>query len=152
MTRGLIAILTASFMLPIPEAGACTCINVRQFKRAWVLEKYDAVFTGQVVSLHLPNDERVAGWRNSNFVEVGLEVRSCWKGEVGETVTIRTSSTTGACGIRFKLGRAYLICAKVVRCGWLYTNSCSKTGQFGEVVREWITELGDPALVYRSNE
>lgn len=98
---GLALILSVAWFLGSPGlVHACTCVAPGPPSEE--IEKFDAVFTGRVVSMQLSGDTTT----------VGFEVNTVWKGIVSEDVHVTTSSTGGSCGFTFEEGEEYIVYAR----------------------------------------
>ena len=107
-----------------PAHPACTCTpGPRLNSRADVaghVNTYAAVFEGTVVRTASVEDSVVAAGDTSRprrafrwtELEVTLAISRRWKGELGDTVTLRTPASTTMCGADFTDGRTYLVFAR----------------------------------------
>ena len=108
----------------VPAHSACTCIpGPRLASRADVaaqLSTVAAVFEGTVVRTAYVKDSVVApgdsGQTRHAFrwtdLEVTLTVSRRWKGELRDTVTLRTPALTTMCGADFTEGQTYVVFAR----------------------------------------
>jgi hypothetical protein len=101
----------------------CSCIQgPRIASRADAtasLRTFAAVFEGTVVRVARVDGGVAVGSDSSHVrrrfrwtdLEVTVTVRRRWKGDLGDTVTMRTPASTTMCGSEFVEGRAYLVFA-----------------------------------------
>jgi hypothetical protein len=136
----------------------CTCIPGPPLRShadvAAAVEGLAAVFEGTVVRAEYRDAARVAD-RLPEF-EVILAVSRRWKGELTDTVTLRTPAATEACGADFAKGRTYLVFARSraytgigiappAKPGEVvYTTKCSPTTEVGREAQRLTTLLGQP--------
>lgn len=116
--------LLLGFIACVRAHAACTCTPApRLASRADVaaqLGTFAAVFEGRVVSASYVQDSVMAAGDSTRVprafrwtdLEVTLTVSRHWKGEVGDTVTLRTPASTTMCGADFTEGRTYLVFAR----------------------------------------
>ena len=140
-------------------AGApppCTCIPspplTSRTDVAATVSAFGAVFEGTVVRTAF-RDAR--GTDRLPALEVTVAVGRRWKGELGDTVTLRTPAATEACGADFAEGRTYLVfgrlpdytgvgAARPARAGEVvYTTKCSPTAA-GRDAQRIAALLGQP--------
>jgi hypothetical protein len=112
--------LIAILCLYEASALSCTCAPPDNVEDEFV--KSTAVYKATV-----QNISRVAGaaWEN---LAIRSTVDQSWKG-LGEqeTITVRTASSSAACGFTFRVGETYLIYAFLNSEGFLVTNNCRRT-------------------------
>ena len=75
---------------------------------------------------------RSVGYRRTDdfYLEYQFQVSRIWKGEVSETLTVRTFPPGGLCGYEFEAGKAYLVFAGRYD-GVLSTSICTRTQEIG---------------------
>ena len=156
-----------------PAHSACSCIpGPRLASRAQLadqLSTVSAVFEGRVVrtanvedSVVAPGDSgqvrRAFRWTD---LEVTLTISRRWKGELGDTVTLRTPASTTMCGVDFVEGRTYVVfarpadysgigLARPARAGEVvHTTKCSPTTR-GPEAQRIATLLGPPLPTARA--
>ena len=93
----------------------------------------DRVFHGTVVAIALEDK----GF--DYFVE--FESHAAWKGNAASQLTVRTASSSAACGVNFVVGEDYIVYAYDSAEGPPTTNSCTRTRLFSEEEGE---ALGEP--------
>lgn len=109
------------------SAQACSCVGVGPACTEITKEHVQAIFAGKVEAVRAgqpanPADtEAVFG-----TVQVTFTVAETFKGTASGTVTIRTASSSSACGYHFKTGERYLVYASQ-RGEEFYTSICSRT-------------------------
>ncbi len=110
-----------------PVARACSCAPPPAPLVA--LGDADAVFSGTVVARRDVNQPRVDGLIGSmDPVEYTIAVLEVWKGELADTVAVRTARLSMSCGYPFEIGTRYLIYARTrADTGCLRTNLCTRT-------------------------
>jgi len=112
---------------------ACTCAPPPPPKKA--LKKSAAVFSGTVTSI------KQVGSHNL----VTLQIKRTWKGTKGKTVTVKTHTSSAACGYQFRKGTAYLVYCfqppKNKKTKQLQTNICTRTKPLARA-KEDLKELG----------
>jgi len=93
------------------------------------LGEADAVFSGTVVAKEDVNKPRADGVIGSmDPVEYTIAVLEVWKGELADTVAVRTARFSASCGFPFEIGTQYLIYADTgAGTGCLRTNLCTGT-------------------------
>ena len=107
-----------------PARSGCTCTpGPRLASRADVaaqLTTFAAAFEGTVVRTAYVEDSVVAAGDSGQVrrafrwtdLEVTLTISRRWKGELGDTVTLRTPASTTMCGADFAEGRIYVVFAR----------------------------------------
>ena len=115
---------------------ACSCIPPRPPLEA--LERADAVFAGEVVSISEPKG-LFGSWMASSTDPVTVEFRvsAVWKGESYETMLLETAWSSASCGFDFVPGDRYIVYA---RDGWV--SLCSRTKNIDKASED-ITALGE---------
>ena len=108
-------------------ARACSCAPPPAPLVA--LGEADAVFSGTVVARHDPCRPRPGGtWSSMDPMEYTIAVLEVWKGELADTVAVRTARSSASCGYSFEIGTRYLIYARTrADTGCLRTNLCTRT-------------------------
>lgn len=125
--RALVAFVIAGagaalVVLATPEiVRACSCLVSTPEEN---MGRADAVFEGRVVAVAREGGPSEVQGGGTN--EVRLRVVRYWKGELGETVVIRTAENSAACGYPFSAGTSYLVYANRTEKG-LETGLCSGT-------------------------
>ena len=121
-TFGLLAVIAvAALHISARPAHACSCIPPRPPLEA--LERADAVFSGDVISISEPKG-LFGSWLASSTdpVTVEFRVNSVWKGEIYETMFIETAWSSASCGFEFVQGEQYIVYARE---DWV--SLCSRT-------------------------
>lgn len=132
-------ILTLSSGPPI--ANACSC--VLQLPPESLIQ-YDVAFVGTAVARAPVED----GDQWSHAVMYDFVVADVWKGVVKDTIRVRASSMSTACGINFYVGRQYLVFASQ-HDGFVSTWACSGTRSYAGW--DWATiGMPDPLWSRRS--
>lgn len=130
----LVAIIVGAALHTSAErASACSCAPPRPPFEA--LARADAVFSGEVVSMKEPR-----GWLSSSTDPITIEfkVSAVWKGDIHETVFIKTAWSSASCGYEFALGEQYLVYAREGR-----TSLCSRTKSIHAAIEDFAA-LGGP--------
>jgi hypothetical protein len=122
MIRPSLAVLGLTLALgSAGPARACSCAPPPDAPTA--LAGAHAVFQGTVVAVALEDEERF------QQAVATFSVSKVWKGPVGRSVEIRTSSSSASCGWEFQIGAEYVVYAYV----WpqtdlqLRTHLCTRT-------------------------
>ena len=101
---------------------SCTCAQLgtldEEFKKA------DYVFMGAVVNMKTQNNEN----------NVDLYVLDAWKGVKSDKVTVKTASTSAACGFNFELDKAYVIYG--TKNNGINVTICSKTASLSNSLKD----------------
>lgn len=110
-----------------PSARACGCVSIPAPLVA--LGEATAVFSGTVVAKQDASkpraDRRIGGME---YVKYTIAVLEVWKGELADTVAVRTPRGSGMCEYPFEIGTQYLIYADTrADTGCLRTNLCTRT-------------------------
>ncbi|MCK4510556.1 HEAT repeat domain-containing protein [bacterium] len=108
-------------------ARACSCVSPPPPLVA--LGEVDAVFSGTVVARRDASKPRADGMIGSmDPMEYTIAVLEVWKGELADTVAVRTARSSASCGYPFTIGTQYLIYADTrADTGCLRTNLCTRT-------------------------
>ena len=130
LRRTLIVVFLATLAVPVVASPcwACSCASTgdpAQDRRDHA-ENADLVFTGvaqreRVVDPH-PDD----GYTGDESVYTRFRVRQTYKGHAGRWVTIRSNSSSAACGYDFQEGKRYTVFAYEHK-DRFETNLCSGT-------------------------
>ena len=75
------------------------------------LAKFDAVFTGRVISIEHSYDPNATTVSPEDRTTVGFEVSTVWKGDVLKSMDVTTPPTGGSCGFAFTEGEEYIVYA-----------------------------------------
>ena len=122
-------ISVALVLLFIGHADACRCRPPAPPKES--LEKSLGVFEGKVTAI------KVEG----RMLLATVAVSQSWKGEPAKEVTVRTNSSSAACGVSFQEGKSYVIyCTGKNDAGWA-TNLCTRTRPLAQA-KEDLEALG----------
>jgi hypothetical protein len=101
---GAILILTALGVVLVPQpALACDCAELPPPDAA--MSEADAVFAGEVTETRIVGDELTGD------LIARIAVSDVWKGDVTETVEVRTATDTAMCGYPFQPNKSYLVYA-----------------------------------------
>ena len=108
------------------------------------LAKFDAVFTGRVISIEHSFDPNATTVSPEDRTTVGFEVSNVWKGNVLKSMDVTTPPTGGSCGFAFIEGEEYIVYASDSAYGDDgYTVSiCSRTALLEEAQAD-VDELGE---------
>jgi hypothetical protein len=74
---------------------------------------------------------------------VSLRVDAVWKGALSPNVTVVTGTGGSDCGLRFTAGTQYVLFARKLKSGVLYTDACTYTDEVAASVKV-IKKLGPP--------
>ena len=130
----LLIVITAFVLVAANKALACSCsisLPSQGFDRA------QAVFTGKVIKA------KKSEWT--------IVVDRVWKGEVGETITLRDAHAGTSCASGYKKGESYLFLVDVVKserrtiynpqiCNW-GTRLKAARMEIGENAYAWVEDL-----------
>ena len=121
-----------------PNLGlACSCGGYAPWVTTEeIVERYDAVFWGQVDTVHLEGFAKVAT----------LRVFAVWKGDVPREVQVRTPAEGTACGVGFTPGQPYLVFATLDSNELYGTHLCDPTTVHERATCS-IQSLGQPIAV-----
>ena len=110
----VLAVLSLSVCL-VSVANACRCVPPAPPKES--MEKSLGVFAGEVTAVKT----------EGRMLLATVTVTQSWKGEPAKEVTVRTNSSSAACGYSFQKGNSYIIyCTGKNDAGWA-TNLCTRT-------------------------
>lgn len=103
-------------------ANACSCVQPPE--PLVEIGRADAVFTGRAI----PQKEARSPWSmaSSAFITWTFVDVVVWKGNLSDSVRVRTESQESACGYTFAPGREYLVYCRADSSG-LSTDLCSRT-------------------------
>ncbi len=119
----------ACLAIPSRPARACSCLPPPPPKVA--LSQSDAVFEGR------PFATNVVG----SMAEFSFEVDRVWKGELPARVTIKTATSSAACGRTYQIGQSYVVYARRGTGTALLDGLCSRT-RTSAAAGEDLEELG----------
>ena len=122
------------------EARACSCMKLTPSEG---LSSSYAVFTGEVTKIE-PNTATKFGG-----VEITLQVKKVWKGDIGEQVEVRTAGSSAACGYNFVKGETYLVYADRDQADPMRVSLCSRTALVASA-QEDLDFLGKPSQEFDS--
>ena len=91
------------------QVFACKCVQPGTPTEE--LEKFSAVFAGEVVSIQHSYDPNASSASREDRTTVGFRVSTVWKGTVHEEMYITTPPTGGSCGFTFSDGNEYIVYA-----------------------------------------
>ncbi len=160
--RSLVVLLTLSAAaLAAPGARACDCSGGEStasvkgpFSPALGLggrpappvavsrDKAAAVFAGTVLAVHDPIPLNAPIPATGLVFDYTFAVDRLWKGDLPETVAVRTVREIEDCGSTFDVDRTYLVYA-YEREGQLWVDTCTRTQPAGTAVLD-LYELGEP--------
>lgn len=139
----LAVMMSGLWFLAAPgQAHACSCVEPGSPTEE--LEKFSAVFAGEVVSIQHSYDPNATSVSPEDFTTVGFEVSAVWKGTVYEEMYITTPPTGGSCGFTFTEGEEYIVYAhdSLYGDGGYTVGICSRTALLGQA-RIDLDALGD---------
>ncbi len=124
------------------QAYACKCVVPGTPSDE--MEKFDAVFTGRVLTVQHSFDPNAASFSPGDLTTVGFTVSTVWKGSVDEAATVTTPPTGGSCGFAFVEGEEYVVYAHKPTGdeSGLSANICSRTALLGEA-QEDVDAFGE---------
>ena len=130
------------FLITVGQVYACKCAEPGSPTEE--LEKFDAVFSGEVFSIDHSYDPDAKSVTPEDRSTIGMNVSTVWKGTVHEVMYITTPPTGGSCGFTFVEGEEYVVYASDSHYGDdSYTASiCSRTALLAEAQTD-IDELGE---------
>jgi len=142
------------------DVHACSCIGEWNTKGS--IENADAVFVGTIINkeyltvtpddiLELyPND--TASQNLSIKTRIALyhiEIQDVYKGKItGDTATIYTGVSGGDCGIRFEIGKPYIIFGEYES----YFRSIRKSFSFSKGENMYWTDICSPTTLYNEKD
>ena len=131
-----VSVVGAALHASAEQASACSCVPPKPPLEA--LARADAVFSGAVVALGEPKG-LFGSWLASSTdpVTVEFRVNAVWKGEMYETMFIKTAWSSASCGFEFVLNEQYLVYARE---GW--ASLCSRTKSIDKASEDF-TALGE---------
>ena len=91
------------------QVFACKCVQPGTPTEE--LEKFSAVFAGEVVSIQHSYDPNASSASREDRTTVGFRVSTVWRGTVHEEMYITTPPTGGSCGFTFSEGNEYIVYA-----------------------------------------
>ena len=91
------------------QAYACKCAVPGSPSEE--MEKFHAVFAGEVLTIHHSFDPNASSFSPDDITTVGFSVSTVWKGAVEENTTLTTPPTGGSCGFAFLEGEEYVVYA-----------------------------------------
>ncbi len=129
----------------VPLAKACSCADPGRPCRA--VAETAVVFAGQVTSLgQIAIDD--SGYR---YVRAAFKVHQKFKGrlprDLDDTIEVLTGQGGGDCGFAFRVGRAYLVYADVMKEGnRLYAGICTRTRALADAAEDlaYLRSRDDP--------
>ena len=158
----LLATLSALAALKPSPLAACSC----DFASVeWLLERSACVFRGVVVRVEHPglrtvvrDGESTLVWDPGVLIRNSLTPTASWKGDLPDTVTIHALDVETACGVRFEVGKEYLVFAMAVRDTHTYwgkwpddtvfpvlaTTRCHRSAEVSRA-KDALADLGKPA-------
>ena len=115
MRRITLALLLAVMALPFlaPPCWACKCAPLPPRAQA---RSADVIFTGTVLATNTNADVTIAR----------LAVEQSFKGSGADTLTVRTPTSTAACGVPLRVGASYTVFG-TARASGVETNTCTGT-------------------------
>ena len=130
------------FLVTVGHVYACKCAEPGSPTEE--LEKFDAVFSGEVFYIDHSYDPDAKSVTPEDRSTIGMNVSTVWKGTVHEVMYITTPPTGGSCGFTFVEGEEYVVYASDSHYGDdSYTASiCSRTALLAEAQTD-IDELGE---------
>ena len=145
MTRVVgIALLLSGvwFIGSLGAVHACKCVVPGSPTEE--LEKFGAVFAGEVTSVSHSFDPNVTPYKPGDRTTVGFDVSTVWKGVVHERMYITTPPTGGSCGFAFSEGGQYIVYASFNASGdgGYQASICSRTALLGDAQAD-LDALGE---------
>jgi len=117
---------------PDAQVLACSC-EESPLSAEQALERYDAVFLGQILEMRLRSTDhhvQADGSEPVEGIEVLAKVLETWKGTNQDRVPLFTNPDGGMCGYPFEIGRRYLIWATRSE-DELTVSTCGRTKKVG---------------------
>ena len=130
------------FLITVGQVYACKCAEPGSPTEE--LEKFDAVFSGEVFSIDHSYNPDAKSVTPEDRSTIGMNVSIVWKGTVHVVMYITTPPTGGSCGFTFVEGEEYVVYASDSHYGDdSYTASiCSRTALLAEAQVD-IDALGE---------
>ena len=100
------------------------------------LPNYDAVFSGTVIETQNQSESQGIG-----SILFTFDVDNMWKGDLRETLTIKTAQSSAACGFNFEENQKYIVYAGQYDDDYLEVSLCSRTGLLSNATED-LQELG----------
>ena len=100
------------------------------------LSNYDAVFSG----IATKNQDWTAT-KNLSPAFFTFDVDNVWKGDLKQTITIKTAQSSAACGFNFEENQKYIVYASQYDDEYLEVSLCSRTGLLSNATED-LQELG----------
>ena len=124
------------------QAYACKCVVPGSPSEE--LEKFNAVFTGRVLSIEHSFDPNASSVSPGDHTTVGFTVNTVWKGTVDKNIDLTTPPTGGSCGFAFVEGEEYIVYAyeNAEENANLNVSICSRTALLAEAQAD-LDALGD---------
>ena len=116
----------------VEQAYACKCVVPGSPSEE--LEKFDAVFTGRVLSIEHSFDPNASSVSPGDHTTVGFTVNTVWKGMVDKNIDLTTPPTGGSCGFAFVEEEEYIVYAyeNAEENANLNVSICSRTALLAE--------------------
>ncbi len=143
-TLGLVLVISTIALSVLVDSGsiyACECVEANSTDER--MDEASAVFLGRVVRMYFedwPFDIDSALVPPDEPITVEFRVRSVWKGEVSEIMSVSTARSE-PCGYPFGIHRDYLVYADGDQ-GALEVLACGGTKRFNEA-QEDLNALGE---------
>lgn len=124
------------------QAYACKCVVPGSPSEE--LEKFDAVFTGRVLSVEHSFDPNASSFSPGDHTTISFSVDTVWKGTVDKNIDITTPPTGGSCGFAFVEGEEYIVYAYegAEQTDNLSVSICSRTALLAEAQAD-LDALGE---------
>lgn len=133
----VVLIVAALWVALVPQpALACDCAEPPPPEQA--MAEADAVFAGEVAETRIVGDELTGD------LIARISVDTVWKGDVAETVEVRTATDTAMCGYHFIPGDRDLVYARQAEDGTYSTHLCTRSAPL-ERADDDLTALGEGA-------
>ena len=129
----LVLLLGALWILgTTQQAYACKCVVPGSPSEE--LEKFDAVFAGEVLSIEHSFDPDTPSRSPGDHTTIGFTVNTVWKGMVDSNIDLTTPPTGGSCGFAFAEGEEYIVYAHegAEQNANLNVSICSRTALLAE--------------------
>jgi hypothetical protein len=155
MSRRYFGIAVASILIGASyhQSRACTCPMRPPVSIA--AESADLILRGTVVNIVDMSDSAECAAAGQGVppppdefaaycgYSVTFRVDAGWKGAQSPKMTVVTGTGGGDCGTRFATGKQYIVFARQLKRGALYTDTCTYTAEVAASVKV-IKELGLP--------